>query len=157
MKNEEISHDTPEIENDNDLSMEMAQLSKIAAEIDGAQAVPLTDDEQAIVDEQARQDELDAQASAVFDAQYEQAVRQGVDALWTMAAPNWKLEESELTPMAQLTKMVIDKHFPNAMENAGPEVMLGMVALTVITSRVAAGIPPRGKLSEEKELVDAAD
>ncbi|WIE05923.1 hypothetical protein [Vibrio fluvialis] len=157
MKNEEISHDTPEIESDNDLSMEMAQLSKIAAEIDGAQAVPLTDDEQAIADEQARQDELNVQAAAEFDAQYDQAVKMGVDALWTLIAPNWKLEEAELDPMAKLTKMVIDKHCPNIMENATAEFMLGATVLMAIMPRVSAGIPPRGKLSEEKELVDAAD
>ncbi|NAW57768.1 MULTISPECIES: hypothetical protein [unclassified Vibrio] len=134
------------VQTDESVDVEMRQLQQIAAEIDGAQTLPLTENEQAELEETQRQQSIDEQAVALADEQYLAAVQGGVDALWTMAAPNWKLEEAELAPMAQLTKMVIDKHFPNLTENAGPEVMLGMVALSVITSRVSAGIPPRGKI-----------
>lgn len=132
-----------------DVSTEMRQLAALAAEIDGKQIDPLTPEEQAEQFESDRQQTINEQAVAIADEQYLAAVSSGVDALWTLAAPNWKLEEAELAPMAQLTKMVIDKHFPNLTENAGPEVMLGMVALTVITSRVSAGIPPRGEIKQE--------
>lgn len=154
----EHEHDSQMVDDlDNDVSVEMAQLQKLADDITGSQALPLTAEQQAEADEQARINETNANAAAVFDAQYEQAIATGVNTLWTLAAPNWRLEEAELTPMAQLTKMVIDKHFPNAMENAGPEVMLGMIALTVVSSRVAAGIPPRGELPKPKEAINAED
>ncbi|MBF4247878.1 hypothetical protein EA004_23310, partial [Vibrio anguillarum] len=143
---ESVEVDGGELGDGADSAREMAQLLAIAKEIDGAQVVPLTEDEQARIDESERVAAIDNAAADAFEAQYEQAVAMGIDALWTTAAPNWKLEEAELTPMAKLTKMVIDKHFPNAAEKMGPEVMLGMIALTAISSRVAAGIPPRGEI-----------
>lgn len=155
--NKEPINDSQATDLDNDLSLEMAQLQKIADEISGAQAIPLTAEQQAEADAQAQADQINADAAAVFDAQYEQAVGAGVNALWTLAAPNWTLEEAELIPMAKLTKMVIDKHFPNAMDNAGPEVMLGMIALTVVSSRMAAGIPPRGKIPKKEDAEHVED
>ncbi|WP_425628533.1 hypothetical protein [Vibrio neptunius] len=142
---EENSHDA-DIQ---DTSDEMRQLMAIANEIDNTQTLPPTPEEEAEQLEGERVQSINDSAVAIADEQYLAAVSGGVDALWTLAAPNWKLEEAELAPMAQLTKMVIDKHFPNLTENAGPEVMLGMVALSVITSRVAAGIPPRGEIKPE--------
>ncbi|AOW84211.1 hypothetical protein [Vibrio mimicus] len=142
------SQDVSQIDDGSDVSAEFEQLQALAAEITAAteSARPISPEEQVQIEEAQRVADINQSASDVFDAQYTEVVKQGVNALWQVAAPNWTLEDAELAPMAQLTKMVIDKHFPNAMENAGPEVMLGMVALTVVSSRLAAGIPPRGKL-----------
>lgn len=138
----ELNHD----EHNEDTREEMRQLLAIAQDIDSAQTLPPTPEEESAQQEAQRVEDINNHAVALADEQYLAAVSSGVDALWSLAAPNWKLEEAELAPMAQLTKMVIDKHFPNLTENAGPEVMLGMIALTVVTSRVSAGIPPRGPL-----------
>lgn len=139
---------------DQSIDVEMRQLKQIAQEIDEAQALPLSPEEQAQYDDAERVESINSAAMEVHDAEYTAAVAAGVAALWGIAAPNWTLEEAELMPMAQLTKMVIDKHFPNALEKAGPEVMLGMVCLTAITARVKAGIPPRGPLPEERPQND---
>ncbi|WP_102786675.1 hypothetical protein [Vibrio cholerae] len=152
-----VSHDTNQIDDGSDVSVEFEQLQALAAEITAATegARPIPPEEQAQLEEAQRVADINQSASDVFDAQYTKAVEQGVNALWQAAAPNWTLEDAELTPMAELTKMVIDKHFPNAMENAGPEVMLGMVVLTVVSSRLAAGIPPRGKLKGGEDATES--
>lgn len=152
-KTGEKAHDETIIDDvGGDVSAELRQLESIAAEIDSTQILPPTQEEEAEQREHERVEQINNEALAIGDAEYLAAVSGGVNALWTFAAPNWKLEEAELAPMAQLTKMVIDKHFPNLTENAGPELMLGMVALSVITSRVSAGIPPRGEIKKGESL-----
>lgn len=141
-----------------DVSQEMARLKVIAQEIDKAQALPLTEAEQAEQDEAERQQAINSTSMDIADTQYTQAVALGVSSVWTMVFPNWQPldKDAELMPMAELTRIVIDKHFPNAVEKAGPEVMLGMVCLTAISARMAQGIPPRGKL-KNAELQGADD
>ncbi|MBF4444084.1 hypothetical protein, partial [Vibrio anguillarum] len=80
---ESVEVDGGELGDGADSAREMAQLLAIAKEIDGAQVVPLTEDEQARIDESERVAAIDNAAADAFEAQYEQAVAIGIDALWT--------------------------------------------------------------------------
>ncbi|MFP1107571.1 hypothetical protein ACK8QL_04330 [Vibrio cholerae] len=153
----DVSQDTNQIDDGSDVSVEFEQLQALAAEITAATegARPISPEEQAQLEEAQRVADINQSASDVFDAQYTQAIKVGVNTLWQMAAPNWTLEEAELNPMAELTKMVIDKHCPNMMKDAPAEFMLGALVLTVITSRVSAGIPPRGKLKGGEDATES--
>jgi hypothetical protein len=139
-------------EPDSETDIAMRQLEQLAGEIDKAQALPATPEEQAEQEEHERQQDINRAALGVADDEYTKAVGLGVNAAWSMAFPNWELEEAELNPMAHLTRMVIDKHFPDAMEKAGPEVMLFGVVAMAITARVRAGIPARVKINAGDEL-----
>ena len=138
-------------EMDNNIDNEMRQLEIIAKEISEAQAVPLSEEEQAEYDEAARQESLNKAAHELADEEYTAAISAGIGTLWKLAAPNWALENEEQEALAQLTKVVIDKHCPNMDKKLTPEVMLGMTCLAIIAPRIQSGIPPRGKIGNEED------
>ncbi|RQW61026.1 hypothetical protein EES38_21495 [Vibrio viridaestus] len=137
--------------NEQGISAEVRQLAILGSEIDEQIELPPTPEEQAEAKENERQQDINSASMDIADTQYTQMVAMGVNSAWTMAFPNWQAldRDAELMPMAELTRMIIDKHFPNIAEKAGPEVMLGMIALTAISARAATGVPPRGKIIEQ--------
>ncbi|WCE31105.1 hypothetical protein [Vibrio sp. SCSIO 43137] len=152
--NQPLNGSESDSEYQSDVSHELAQMRAIAAEIDGAQALPLTPEEQQAADEAERRQSIDSAAVDIADSQAEAIVAGGVDAIWSLAFPNWKLEEAELKPIAQLSKLLLDKHCPNLVEKGGPEIALGIAVAGVVMSRTQAGIPPRGELPSKGENHD---
>lgn len=132
--------------NENNVEVEARQLSVLAQEIEQGLQLPPTQEEREQRAEDIRQQDINSASMDIADTQYTEAIGTVIEFGWSLAFPNWQLSGAEIHPMANLTRLVIDKHLPNMMEKAGPEVALASVVGMTLMTHARSGVPPRGAL-----------
>ena len=72
--------------------------------------------------------------------------------LFAVLAPNWEVQPAECEALAGAYATVIDKWFPDAASNTGPELAAALVTVAVIQPRI--GKPRRVPVEGEQETAD---